>query len=72
MFQLWFMPLSHVLNFLEIEADYVFRLRNHKEKTGANMILTVPVPNLWTVNNSKRTRIETTTTESAKKDEERR
>jgi hypothetical protein len=63
------------LNALRTDVSYLIilyipmepRLRNHKAKTGANMIPTLPVPNLWTLNNSRRTRMETITTASAKK-----
>jgi hypothetical protein len=63
------------LNALTTEMSYltmlyipmVPRLRNHKANTGANMTPTLPVPNLWTLNNSRRTRMETITTASAKR-----
>jgi hypothetical protein len=43
------------------------KLRNHSAKMGANMNPTLPVPNLCTLNKSRRTMTETITTASAKK-----
>lgn len=41
------------------------KLINHNAKIGANMNPTLPVPNLCTLNNSRRTKMETITTASA-------
>uniref|UniRef100_A0A0A9CSC7 Uncharacterized protein n=1 Tax=Arundo donax TaxID=35708 RepID=A0A0A9CSC7_ARUDO len=60
------------LNALTTDISYLImlyiptepKLRNHSAKIGANMNPTLPVPNLCTLNNSRRTKMETITTAS--------